>query len=63
VTRRVDLASGPVRIYGGARGCTIEANHPLFSCRDIGELNDLILALMEVREHLIEEPSSREGSA
>ena len=53
--RRVELASGPVVIYAGSRGCTIEAINRITAVRDRSELNELIDALMDLREQLIEE--------
>lgn len=59
--RRVDLASGPVVVYARGRGVAVETLSRVTSLRDPAELNDLINALMEVREQLIEEPPVTEG--
>jgi hypothetical protein len=58
MTARLDLAGGVVFVHAGSRGCTVTVpdGGPVLILNDRRELDELIAALHDVREALIEEP-------
>lgn len=64
ISRRVDLSHGILTVHAGSVGCTLEVvrigsrspSERALPLRDRRELDEVITALMDVRERLIEEP-------